>query len=122
MANRLSPIGLLVVFSVILALASSATERVAKTRRIDVHPDTGGVYYYWASSTDSDTLDDQNSFVTYTAPETDSLIQPLKDKIKQDEEQITILKANNKALADANDALTKRLDDLELRINKVEQK
>jgi len=45
----------------------------------------------------------------------------LEDLHEQVDQEISFLKANIKALSEANDALTKRLNDLEARLNKQDQ-
>jgi len=59
-----------------------------------------------------------NTFTVYTSAEVDGLVQSLSDKLlREQKEQVTNLKANIKALSDANDALTARINDLEKTVN-----
>ena len=53
-----------------------------------------------------------NSFSVYRTEQVDSKVNDLK-------QQITILQQDIKTLSDANDALTKRLDDAERKLNKL---
>ena len=58
-------------------------------------------------------LTNSSTFTVYTTGETDQLIQNLRDTLASEEKEIKSLKDDLKTLSDANDALTKRLNNLE---------
>jgi len=62
-----------------------------------------------------------HTFLVYTTSEVDGMVQTLTQNLSRDQQEITTLKAEIKTLSDANDALTKRLNDVEENFKKKDQ-
>jgi len=63
-------------------------------------------------------LTNSSTFTVYTSTETDSLIQALRDNLAAKDKEIQLLKESVKSLSDANDALTNRVRDVEMKLDK----
>jgi len=72
---------------------------------------------YGPSVEDKANATNAHTFTVYTTAEIDGQIQPLQKNQSDDDAQIQVLKKDIKALSDANDALTKRLNALEAKLN-----
>ena len=117
----------------------SASENVAKFSRNDAarctpgtpghppHPPVCGPAVEIANQAgasgqfDRESFVNSHSFTVYTTSEVDGMIQALTNSDKALSDEVNLLKGNMKTLSDANDALTKRLNELEARANKPAQ-
>ncbi|MGO9273403.1 MAG: hypothetical protein ACLQOO_24720 [Terriglobia bacterium] len=134
MTNRRTlVVGLVLFFGVGMILSCFATERIvrmtirnkpfvpapiggrprpATPATFEISNASGGGGSY------NDAFAASHTFLVYTSAEVDGLLKSLTDQLSHDKEQLAILNANVKTLSDANDALTKRLSDLETQLNK----
>lgn len=104
----------------LLAITAGAVERVAKLSNTAIP--------FGTTSTNQQTFypgmppqDYENLFFTvYTQQETDARVTRDEKIVAEMQEKIRILRENVQKLSDVNDALTKRIDDLEKRLAEKE--
>ena len=117
-------LALALVLAISLIIRCLATEQVVK---MTSHPDMGigGANIVTLSNSfgpGSKDIAQANTFIVYTKSEVDGLVQPLSQDLSRDQQEISDLNAAIKTLSDANDALTKRLNDVEAKLNKQGQR
>jgi hypothetical protein len=116
-----------------MALTCFAEERIVKFRRADTPAQTDAYPVVTISNAASKTIsgaDDPNTFIrentftvytteeVYTKKEVEAFIKPLRDSVSQDEKELKTLNADIKTLSDTNDALTRRLNEVEAQMKK----
>jgi peptidoglycan hydrolase CwlO-like protein len=119
-------LAIVLLLTVGLVLKSSATEKVVRmsTKTLE-SPDFGAKIEIANAYTSYKMLEpnpaDAHTFTVYTTTEIDERLQDLSKAGSNDKAKIATLEKDIKSLSDANDALTKRLNELEAKLNARDQ-